>query len=224
VASFAKFDGNEIRLRRGPAESSIAGPVYGVAAWICIVVASVLAGCKSASDTESHLLGTGPNVEAKLVPTGGSAVTGAAVLRAFDGGVVMTVSFTNIGAGAYRVVVHANGNCSSPNGFSAGPPWAPPGVTVVSETYSKNDDAGALVVRLPGYRVEGPNGVMGRSVVVHVGAMGSLDAQPGVPNNRIACGVIGPPGSIFRNLGSATSRGALVLSESRWAFSPARRS
>jgi Cu-Zn family superoxide dismutase len=170
------------------------------------------------------LFGTGRSVEAKLIPTGGSAVNGAAVLRAFDWGVVMTVSFTNIGAGAYRVIVHANGNCSSPNGFSAGPPWAPPGVSVASETFLKNDDAGALVVRLPGYRVEGPNGVMGRSVVVHVGAMGSLDAQPGVPNNRIACGVIGPPGSIFRNLGSATSRGALVLSESRWAFSPARRS
>jgi len=215
VASFAKFDGNEIRLRRWPAESSIAGPVYGVAAWLCIVVASALAGCKSASDMESHVLGTGPNVEAKLVPTGGSAVTGTAVLRAFDLGVVMTVSFTSsVGAGTYRVVVHANGSCSSPNGFSAGPPWAPPGVSVVSETYSKNDDAGALVVRLPGYRIDGPNGVMGRSVVVHVGAMGSLDAQPGVPNNRIACGVIGPPGSRFGILGSATSRGALVLSES----------
>jgi hypothetical protein len=27
--------------------------------------------------------------------------------------------------------------------------------------------------------------------------MGSLEAEPGVPNNRIACGVIAPPRSLF---------------------------
>ncbi len=32
---------------------------------------------------------------------------------------------------------------------------------------------------------------MGKSVVVHDGATGSLEAQPGVRNNRVACGVIG---------------------------------
>ncbi len=189
-----------------------------------MVAASLLVGCNSASDTGSRVFGSGNNVQAKLAPMGGSAVTGGAVLRAFDWGVLMTVSFTNVGAGSYRVVVHANGNCQSANGFSAGPPWAPPGVAVVSETYSKNDDAGALVVRLPGYRVEGPDGVMGRSVIVHAGAMGSLDAQPGVRNNRIACGVIGQPESIFGTRGSAPPQTTWLLSETRWASSPTRRS
>ena len=192
---------------------------------MCVVVVSAaLVGCRSSGEMESLAPGGGSNVEAKLVATGGSAVTGAAVLRAYDWGVMMTVNFTNIGAGVYRVAVHANGNCGSPNGFSAGPPWAPPGVAVASDAYSKNDDTGALVVRLPGYRVSGPDGVMGRSVVIHAGALGSLDAVPGVPNNRIACGVIGPPGSIFGTRGSAPTHRALFLSESRWASSPTRRS
>jgi Cu-Zn family superoxide dismutase len=145
----------------------------------------------------SKVVGTGPNIEAKLGPIGGAAVTGAAILRAYDAGVMMTVNFNGPRPGAYRVVVHTNGNCSSPNGFSAGPPWAPPGVAVVSLPLVKNDDSASFTVRLPGYRFDGPDGVLGRSVVVHVGATGSLDAEPGVPNNRIACGVIGVPTSLL---------------------------
>jgi Cu/Zn superoxide dismutase len=61
----------------------------------------------------------------------------------------------------------------------------------------KRDDLTAHTIRLPGYRIEGPDGIMGRSVVVHAGAQGSLEAQPGVPNDRIACGVIGPLRSLF---------------------------
>ncbi len=224
MASSAGSDGGGIRVRRGRARPRYACSASVVAAWICIAAVSALAGCQAMSDMESRVLGTGANVEATLVPIGGSAVRGSAVLRAHDWGVVMTVSFTNIGAGTYRAVVHANGNCTSRNGFSAGPPWAPPGVSVASETYMKNDDAGSLVVRLPGYRVEGPNGVMGRAVILHAGATGSLDALPGVPNNRIACGVIGTPGTIFGIQGSAPTPRGLPLSESQWAFSPIRKS
>lgn len=150
-----------------------------------------LVGCQSLQ------LGTGPNLEAKLVALGSSAVTGVAMLRAYDGGVTMSVSFTNAPPGEYRFVVHANGNCSSPNGFSAGPPWAPPGVAVLSPPLLKTDNAGSMSVRLPGYRFDGPDGVRGRAVVLHAGASGSLDAQPGVPNNRVACGVIGTPQSLL---------------------------
>lgn len=160
----------------------------------CIVA---LAGCESMQKAGSQIVGSGPNIEAKLVAIGGAAVTGAAILRAYDGGVMMTVNFNGPRPGAYRVVVHANGNCSSPNGFSAGPPWAPPGVAVVRLPLVKNDDAASFTVRLPGYRFDGPDGVLGRSVVVHAGATGSLEAEPGVPNNRIACGVISTARSLF---------------------------
>jgi Cu-Zn family superoxide dismutase len=118
-------------------------------------------------------------------------------MRAYDGGVIMTVNFNGAGPGEYRIAVHANGNCSSPNAFSAGPPWAPPGVAIASPTVFKNDESASLSVRLPGYRIEGPDGVSGRSVVVHAGSRDSLDAQPGVSNGRIACGVIGTPRSLL---------------------------
>ena len=162
-----------------------------------ITVIAVLAGCETLKQVESRTVGTGPNLEAALSAIGGSAVTGIATLRAYDGGVTLSLSFAGTRAGAYRVAVHANGNCTSPNGFSAGPPWAPPGVVVASPLVMKSDYSATLVVRLPGYVFEGPDGVRGRSVVVHAGSSGSLEAEPGIPNDRVACGVIGVPRSLL---------------------------
>jgi Cu/Zn superoxide dismutase len=63
------------------------------------------------------------------------------------------------------------------------------------------DDTRTANAHLPGYRLQGPDGVTGRAVVVHAGASGSLEAQPGIPNNRAACGVIGTPDPLFPRLG-----------------------
>jgi Cu-Zn family superoxide dismutase len=133
---------------------------------------------------------------ARFVPVGGATLVGAANLQTYDGGVAMRVNFNGPGPGRYRVMIHETGNCTSPNGFSAGPPWSPPGVPLAEQGYSfvKNDDSASYVVRLPGYRLTGPDGVVGRSVVVHDGGIGPLTAEPGVRNDRIGCGVIGPPG------------------------------
>jgi superoxide dismutase, Cu-Zn family len=168
------------------------------ALWLATLAATV-AGCQTVQDASDAVTGVGPGVEARFTGAGGSVVTGAAVLKRYDGGVIMMVNFANVGPGPYRVAIHANGNCSSPNAFSAGPPWAPPGHEgpVPILRLLKSDDLTAHSIRLPGYRIEGPDGITGRSVVVHSGAQGSLEAQPGVPNNRIACGVIGPLRSIF---------------------------
>jgi len=156
----------------------------------------VLAACASQDPKAAPTM-----AEAKFRPLG-STLTGATILAAYDGGVRMQVNFNGEAPGEYRVMIHANGNCSSPNGFSAGPPWAPPGVSVKEEGYPihKNDDSASFVVRLAGYRIDGPDGVLGRSVVIHSGAVGSLAAAPGLPNNRIACGVIGPPSPGLLNL------------------------
>jgi len=94
--------------------------------------------------------------------------------------------------GTMRVVIHSGGICTSPNGFSAGPPWMPPGATepVIIRIFATDNQYGATTARLPGIHVDGPDGLRGKSVVVHFGATSSLDAQPDIPNNRVACGVI----------------------------------
>jgi superoxide dismutase, Cu-Zn family len=164
---------------------------------IAIVAAGLLTGCQIASEGAGPTAdGTGTKVaEARFAPIGGSSITGAAIIHPYAGGVQVRVNFNGAAPGRYRVMIHANGNCTSPNGFSAGPPWAPPGVKLAEEGYPmlKNDDSASVVSWLPGYKMDGPDGVMGRSVVVHAGGRGPLDAQPGVANDRIGCGVITIP-------------------------------
>jgi Cu/Zn superoxide dismutase len=59
-------------------------------------------------------------------------------------------------------------------------------------TIAANPDGTAhLSTRVRGYKLDGPDGVIGKAVVVHE-PNGSLEAKPDVPNGRLACGVIGP--------------------------------
>lgn len=160
-----------------------------------LAVLVALGGCQSPQAPG------GGNVEAKLVGTTGSVANGSAVLHDARSGVDIAVWLGGIAPGRYRVVIHASGNCSSPNAFSAGSPWAPPGVPLAVVVVDLGDDTRTVTEHLAGYRVQGPDGVTGRSVVVHAGGSGSLEAQPGVPNNRVACGVIGTPESILPRLG-----------------------
>jgi superoxide dismutase, Cu-Zn family len=185
--------------------SNFASPRPAVHALVSGVVAvSLLAACGSTSDPGAPKAAKAEITvaEARFQPIGGSSLTGAAMLGAYDGGVQMRVNFNGRGPGRYRVMIHANGNCSSPNGFSAGPPWAPPGVSLAEQGFPifKNDDSASYVVRLAGYHLTGPDGVVGRSVVVHEGGTGTIVAKPDVPNDRIGCGVIGPPGRTLLDL------------------------
>ena len=105
-------------------------------------------------------------------------------------GVTLLVSGSNLPPNQYRVSFNRDGNCSSPNGFSAGPPWAPPGLdpynliplfwntdgNAEGEAFVRGVSTGALV---------------GRSVVIYWGNK-VTDAQPDIPNNRTACGVFEP--------------------------------
>jgi Cu/Zn superoxide dismutase len=105
----------------------------------------------------------------------------------------MVVEVGGFDRGQYRIVIHDTPVCTSPNGFSAGPPFVLPGTgapVVVAMTIDTQGTA-SVVTRVPGLALTGPAGVEGRSVVLHARQSGSLEASPGVPNDRVACGVIG---------------------------------
>ena len=179
-------------------------PRGGVSApWLLAlpVAVAALCACQSPKEPAAPAPPERGNVEAKLVGAGGSAANGSAVLHDTGGGVGIAIWLGSAGPGAYRIVVHERGNCSSRNAFSAGRPYAPPGVPLAVVLLRKSDDTRTLTARLPGYRIDGPDGILGRAVVVHAGEDGSLEAQAGVPNDRIACGVIGSPEAMFPRLG-----------------------
>jgi Cu/Zn superoxide dismutase len=154
------------------------------------LLVGVLASC--ASDEAAQKPKSDPGVGAQLRATSGSAIRGLATFQPYEGGVTAAVTVWAGTSGPWRVVVHSAGVCTSPNGFSAGPPWIAPGakepamVTVATNA----EGFGTTVQRLPGVAIDGPNGIRGKSVVIHLGSASSLDAQPDVPNNRVACGVV----------------------------------
>jgi Cu/Zn superoxide dismutase len=128
----------------------------------------------------------------------GSAVSGKVSVIDRGDGVTLLVSAVNLPPGGYSIAFHANGNCSSPNGYSAGPIiWPPPGArerTIPMFTNSLEGNAESQT-HVSGIRTGGENGLAGRSVIIYGGLIS--DAQPGVPNNRYACGVFEPASTLF---------------------------
>ena len=108
-------------------------------------------------------------------------------------GITVLVSGINLPIGEYRVAFHANGNCSSPNGFAAGPAWAPAGrsPTTLIPPLTNPDGNAEASLHVAGVHTTGENGLAGRSVLLYWGR--TIEAvQPSVRNNVIACGVFEP--------------------------------
>jgi len=140
------------------------------------------------------------NIGARLQPIGGSAGVGLVTFKPYDGGLTLVADVGGLSGGQYRFVIHTTPICTSPNGFSAGPLFLLPGhdvARVVPVIITIDQGTATLTQRVPGIALTGPNGIEGKSLVLHAGGSGSLDAQPGVPNNRVACGSIGPVPTLF---------------------------
>lgn len=171
----------------------------------CVSVFIVLGGMAACSSDGTWYTVGGPKTSTGASPglvanlRGlGSAVSGKVSVRDRGDGVTLLVSAVNLPPGGYSVAFHANGNCSSPNGYSAGPIiWPPPGAPQRSIPMFTNSLEGNTEsqTHVAGIHTVGENGLAGRSVIVYGGLI--ADAQPGVPNNRYACGVFEPATTLF---------------------------
>ena len=164
---------------------------------LALALAGGLAACKTADEATPRGSPTASAVGARLAPIGGSAARGSVAFRPYEGGVTMVANFGGVGAGSHRVAIHMNANCTSPNGFSAGAPMLLPGSSapvVVTIRTEGSEGTVSTVTRIAGVAMAALDG---KSVVVHHGMVGSLDARPNVPNGRLACGSIGPVQALF---------------------------
>lgn len=138
-----------------------------------------------------------PGVEARLRALG-SSVSGTVYARESGDLLVVRVVMQTSRPGTYRVVFHDNPNCSSPNGFSAGTPWSPPGAKasparLLPEAYASTEGSVNLVARIRGVRM---GDLEKRSVLVFQGD-DTTPPRPDVPNNAVACGVFTRSTSLF---------------------------
>ena len=176
------------------------GGVLAALVWRALVVGSAVvaalavAGCAtSGSPAPAAASAAGLGQVAQLRAIGGSAVNGKVRVVDRGDGAMVTVAAFNLPIGEFRVAIQQTPNCTSPNGFSAGPAWAPAAskrkpADLLPTLYANANGTAQASVQVAGLRATGVNGVEGRSVVIYAGPR-VTEARPDVPNERIACGV-----------------------------------
>jgi superoxide dismutase, Cu-Zn family len=146
--------------------------------------------------------GHGSSAEAKLAPTKGNTTTGTVVFRQKGNDIEVTAHVAGLTPGAHGFHIHEKGDCSAPDGTSAGGHFNPTGQPhghphqgphhagdmPMLETDSYGN--ARLTAVLTGLTLEGANGIVGKGVIVHV-APDDFKTQPtGNSGARVACGVI----------------------------------
>ncbi|MCL2296738.1 MAG: hypothetical protein FWC38_10440 [Proteobacteria bacterium] len=133
---------------------------------------------------------------APLFPKGGSSAQGKITVYQKGDRWQLSVTVFGLPPGAtLRVAFFDNGNCSSPNAFSAGKLWLPPDAPEgtrpdkwISLFYTSVNGSLDAVTRLPNPGRHSEEAFRSRSVLVFADD-NVQELKPGVPNNVVACGV-----------------------------------
>lgn len=138
-----------------------------------------------------------------LHPTEGNDVTGTVKFTRTETGVRIVADVSGLSEGKHGFHIHELGDCTAPDGTSAGGHYNPTG-----EKHGGPDDAERHVGDLgnimadadgnAGYErvdnvieLNGEHSIIGRAVIIHAGE-DDLESQPtGAAGARLACGVIG---------------------------------
>jgi len=140
---------------------------------------------------------------AVLHPTAGSNVSGTVTFTKGTDGIQVVADVTGLTPGKHGFHVHEFGDCSSPDGNSAGAHFNPThkqhGAPNAADRHA--GDLGNIEADASGkahldwkdkvMKLSGPDSVVGRSVILHE-KEDDLKTQPtGNAGGRLACGVIG---------------------------------
>jgi Cu-Zn family superoxide dismutase len=167
------------------------------------------AGCvfvKADSDDahEKRPAKKGASALAKIDPRSGSTVTGIATFEEVEGGVRVKIEVQNAPPGYHAVHVHEKGDCSAPDGSSAGGHFNPAALNHGSphavgahhagdlgNMLVGDDGKGYHEILMPDLSVtSGPNSVIDRAIIIHAGIDDLVTQPTGNAGGRIGCGVI----------------------------------
>jgi len=143
-------------------------------------------------------------LEVPIEAKSGSKLKGKATLTETDGGVHVALSVEGVAPGGdHGAHVHEKGDCSAPDGASAGGHFNPAGNEHALPTTAKRhlgdlgnltvgkDGKGTIDITIPGANLKAgdPNSFAGKAIIVH--AKKDDGGQPvGNAGDRLGCGVI----------------------------------
>ncbi len=140
---------------------------------------------------------------AAVNPLGSSGVSGSVVFTKAEGGVRVQGKLSGLKEGAHGFHVHEFGDCSAPDGASAGGHFNPTGEPHAGphDPSRHAGDMGNLTAAADGtasidyvdprLAFDGPGSVLGRGVIVHANPDDFKTQPTGNAGGRVACGVIG---------------------------------
>ena len=160
-----------------------------------ILVSAALCGCTSIREQTAEGI-------AVLSPTQGSIAQGTIYFgRAMDG-VRIDGEITGLKPGPHGFHIHEKGDCSAPDGASAGGHYNPTGMPHAAPYAVQRHmgDLGNIVADATGVakisqvdhaaRLDGPNSIIGHAVIVHADPDDFKSQPAGNAGKRVACGVI----------------------------------
>jgi Cu-Zn family superoxide dismutase len=168
-------------------------------------LAAIVFGMAITASTSSNALADNEvkTAIAVLHPTEGNEVHGVVKFTRTDTGVKVTGEISGLAPGLHGFHIHEFGDCSAPDGKSAGGHFNPAGVEHGGPDSPKHhvgdlgnieaNSEGVAIVNVTSSMIEfdGENSILGRGLIVHAG-QDDLKSQPsGAAGDRVACGVIG---------------------------------
>ena len=141
---------------------------------------------------------------ATIGPASDSSVTGMAVFTQTDDAIVLRIEIQNASPGIHAVHIHESGDCSSPDGKSAGGHWNPTGVAHgkwgegefhlgdIGNITVGEDGVGSIELTTDLWEIGTGSDVdiVGRGIIVHAGADDFTSQPSGNAGARIGCGAI----------------------------------
>jgi len=171
-----------------------------------VFIALLLISCAKENEENDKTEVEGNNITKAvcvLHPTEGNNVTGIVTFTKTDAGINIVADVEGLTPGKHGFHIHQYGDCSLPNGKSAGGHFNPESTQHGSPDALERHvgDLGNLVADENGIAhyertdtfisFEGKHSIIGRGIIVHVGE-DDLTSQPtGAAGARVACGVIG---------------------------------
>jgi len=173
-----------------------------------VLFAGILTGCTAQQEVETEETVTEEPSFDELVavihPTEGNELEGVVTFSRTDEGIRVVADVEGLGGmGRHGFHIHQYGDCTAPDGTSAGghfsPREMPHGAPTADERHvgdlgnlTSNEEGEAdLDFVDPVLSFDGENSILGRGVIIHAGE-DDFESQPtGDAGSRLGCGVIG---------------------------------
>ena len=172
---------------------------------ILIGISLALVGCdRGTQHMDVMSTPTAKEAVATIAPTSGNSVTGMAIFIQTGDEITLMIEIQNASPGLHGVHIHENGDCSAPDGTSAGGHWNPTDVEHgkwgegefhlgdIGNITVGEDGTGSIELTTDLWEIGTGSDidVVGKGVIVHADADDFVSQPSGNAGARIGCGVI----------------------------------